>query len=201
MYAQAETLMPVIFGMWHGQHFLMPFLRRRHPAQGADLAPSRRRDQCDRRRASGGRNDPRLRRARPRAPAQGRRRRVPRDGRRAGAGLQHGAHRRRAQGLPRRRSRHRQARQRVRPADLSGGDRDAQPHHARTTGIAPRINLPFGRGAIVGIGPIYVPADADDAALEAARRTVESGLNAVTARAYEIVDGRWRRARRGDGRA
>src|SRR5207237_10442116 len=51
------------------------------------------------------------------------------------------------------------------------------------------VNLPFGRGAIVGVGPIYVPADADEAALEAARRTVETELNAVTARAYEMVDG------------
>src|SRR5215813_2651782 len=30
MYAQAETVMPVIIGMWHGQHFLASFLRRHH---------------------------------------------------------------------------------------------------------------------------------------------------------------------------
>ncbi len=35
------------------------------------------------------------------------------------------------------------------------------------------VNLPFGRGAMVGAGPIYVPADADDAALEAARSLIE----------------------------
>jgi lysophospholipid acyltransferase (LPLAT)-like uncharacterized protein len=51
------------------------------------------------------------------------------------------------------------------------------------------VNLPFGRGAMVGDGPIYVPADADDAALEAARNEIETRLNAITARAYEIVDG------------
>jgi lysophospholipid acyltransferase (LPLAT)-like uncharacterized protein len=51
------------------------------------------------------------------------------------------------------------------------------------------INLPFGRGALVGGGPICVPADADADALEAARRTVEAQLNTATARAYEIVDG------------
>src|SRR3954447_26807691 len=33
MYAQAETLAPVIVGMWHGQHYLMPFLRRQNHAK------------------------------------------------------------------------------------------------------------------------------------------------------------------------
>jgi lysophospholipid acyltransferase (LPLAT)-like uncharacterized protein len=51
------------------------------------------------------------------------------------------------------------------------------------------VNLPFGRGAMVGDGPIYVPANADDATLEAARQAIEARLNAITARAYEIVDG------------
>ena len=50
------------------------------------------------------------------------------------------------------------------------------------------INLPFGRVALVATGPILVPRDADDATLEAARQSVENGLNQVTARAYEIVD-------------
>jgi lysophospholipid acyltransferase (LPLAT)-like uncharacterized protein len=50
------------------------------------------------------------------------------------------------------------------------------------------VNLPFGRGAMVGDGPIHLPADTDDAALEAARQEIESRLNAITARAYEIVD-------------
>ena len=51
------------------------------------------------------------------------------------------------------------------------------------------INLPFGRGALVAAGPFYVPADADAAVLESARQAIETGLNAATARAYEIVDG------------
>ncbi len=50
------------------------------------------------------------------------------------------------------------------------------------------INLPFGRGAGVAAEPISVPADADDAALEAARRLLEDRLNAATRRAYELVD-------------
>ena len=52
------------------------------------------------------------------------------------------------------------------------------------------VNLPFGRSSLVARGPIYVPIDADSAALEAARRNVENSLNAATARAYEIVDGK-----------
>ena len=51
------------------------------------------------------------------------------------------------------------------------------------------INLPFGRGALVAGRPVRVAADADDAALEAARRAVETSLNAATWRAYEITDG------------
>jgi lysophospholipid acyltransferase (LPLAT)-like uncharacterized protein len=51
------------------------------------------------------------------------------------------------------------------------------------------INLPFGRGAAIAGGPIHVPQDADDATLELARRAVEEGLNAATSRAYELADG------------
>lgn len=49
------------------------------------------------------------------------------------------------------------------------------------------VNLPFGRGAIVWGEPIAVPCDADDAALEAARRDVEAGVNRVTQRAYVLA--------------
>jgi lysophospholipid acyltransferase (LPLAT)-like uncharacterized protein len=51
------------------------------------------------------------------------------------------------------------------------------------------VHLPFSRGALVAVGPIYVPEDADDNTLELARRAVEDALNAATARAYEIADG------------
>jgi lysophospholipid acyltransferase (LPLAT)-like uncharacterized protein len=52
------------------------------------------------------------------------------------------------------------------------------------------INLPFSRGAVVVGEPVRVPAECDDTELEAYRRQVEAGLNAVTRRGYEIVDGR-----------
>jgi lysophospholipid acyltransferase (LPLAT)-like uncharacterized protein len=49
------------------------------------------------------------------------------------------------------------------------------------------INLPFGRMSMVRGEEIRVPRDADDAALEAARAEVEKALNAVTLRAYELA--------------
>ena len=50
------------------------------------------------------------------------------------------------------------------------------------------INLPFGRGAGVAAEPMSVPRDADDEALEAARRSSNDRLNTATRRAYELVD-------------
>ena len=52
------------------------------------------------------------------------------------------------------------------------------------------VNLPFGRLALVASEMITVPADADNDVLERKRREVEETLNAVTARAYEIADGK-----------
>lgn len=46
------------------------------------------------------------------------------------------------------------------------------------------INLPFGRGALVGIETIWVPPDADAGAMEKIRAHVESVLNEATRRAY-----------------
>jgi lysophospholipid acyltransferase (LPLAT)-like uncharacterized protein len=51
------------------------------------------------------------------------------------------------------------------------------------------INLPFGRGGRVAGEPIRVPPDADAATLEAARCTLQASLDAATARAYAIADG------------
>ena len=57
------------------------------------------------------------------------------------------------------------------------------------------INLPFGRGGGVAGAPIHVPLDADVETLELARRAVEDALNAATARAYELADGTGDQAR------
>jgi lysophospholipid acyltransferase (LPLAT)-like uncharacterized protein len=50
------------------------------------------------------------------------------------------------------------------------------------------VNLPFGRVGMVASQAILVPREADAATLEAARQMVESELNRVTKRAYEIAD-------------
>jgi lysophospholipid acyltransferase (LPLAT)-like uncharacterized protein len=50
------------------------------------------------------------------------------------------------------------------------------------------INLPFGRMAMVAGDPISVARQADDAMLEAKRQEVERELNRATARAYELAD-------------
>jgi len=52
------------------------------------------------------------------------------------------------------------------------------------------INLPFGRMVMVRGEPIRVARDADDDALERARRAVEAQLTEVDARAYAIADSR-----------
>lgn len=49
------------------------------------------------------------------------------------------------------------------------------------------INLPFGRGALVGIREINVPPDADSATMENLRQDLEATLNEATRRAYELV--------------
>ena len=59
------------------------------------------------------------------------------------------------------------------------------------------VNLPFGRIAIVAGTPVTVPSHADDAAMEQCRALVEERLRDVTARAYEIVDRKARHADRG----
>lgn len=49
------------------------------------------------------------------------------------------------------------------------------------------INLPFGRGALVGIEEIFVPPDADSETMERLRERLETYLNEATRRAYEQV--------------
>ena len=49
------------------------------------------------------------------------------------------------------------------------------------------INLPFGRGAVVGVEEVYVPQDADGEAMEQYRLKLEAILNEATRRAYALV--------------
>jgi lysophospholipid acyltransferase (LPLAT)-like uncharacterized protein len=50
------------------------------------------------------------------------------------------------------------------------------------------INLPFARGAGVVAEPIWVPSKANANALEHARSTLQAALDRATTRAYELVD-------------
>lgn len=52
------------------------------------------------------------------------------------------------------------------------------------------INLPFSRAVCAVAEPVLVPADADQALMEEKRLAVEQALNEATERAYRIVDRR-----------
>jgi lysophospholipid acyltransferase (LPLAT)-like uncharacterized protein len=51
------------------------------------------------------------------------------------------------------------------------------------------IGLPFGRSAVMTAEPIYVAKDADEAEMERKRQELTETLNAITAKAYALVDG------------
>jgi lysophospholipid acyltransferase (LPLAT)-like uncharacterized protein len=70
------------------------------------------------------------------------------------------------------------------PVAIASSRRKVLNNWDRTT-----INLPFSHIALVASEAIFVPGDADNVALESARLEVESELNRITARAYEIADG------------
>jgi hypothetical protein len=53
-----------------------------------------------------------------------------------------------------------------------------------------KIPLPFGHIVIAGAEAIRVPPDATKEEMEAARLAVQAGLDEITARAYAIADGR-----------
>jgi len=189
-YARIDANVPVILAMWHGQHFLGPFMRRRND-RGKVLI-SRHRDAeinaiaaerlgIETIRGSGDTGREFVRKG-----GLGAFREmldtleagdsvaltadVPKIARRAGRGIVMLA---RMSGRP------------IVPVALATSRRYVLHNWDRTT-----INLPFSRGAAVCGEPVRVPADADDAALEQYRRQVEDNLNAATARAYALVDRR-----------
>ncbi len=183
--------MPAIIAMWHGQHFLAPFIKRKEYDHRAKVLISRHRDgELNARaaeklgigtvRGSGAHNGEFHRKGGAVAFTQmldaledgynmALTADVPKISRVAGMGI-------------------------VKLAQLSG-----KPVYAIAIASSRRIdlknwdrtaiNLPFGHIALVASEAIYVPRDADNAALETARQTVEAELNRVTARAYEIADG------------
>lgn len=80
----------------------------------------------------------------------------------------------------------------VRLAKLSGAPvmlvgYDSAPAIAAKSWDAARIPLPFARAALVADGPLYLAADADEAAVEAARQDWETRLVAAQGRAAALL--------------
>ncbi len=186
-----ETLeLPMIMAMWHGQHFLTPFVKRKGPRYRAKVLVSRHRDGelnaraaenlgietirgsgshgTDFHRKGGASAFPKMLAALAEDCNVALTADVPKVARVAGLGIvklaQHSGKPIYAVAIASSR-RH----------ELKNWDRSA-------------INLPFGRIAMVVSEPIRVARDASDAELEAKRQAVEQALNQATARAYEIVD-------------
>ena len=189
-YARIDAHLPAILAMWHGQHFLAPFLRPK--GLRAKVLISRHRDAelnavvCERLgiemiRGSGDNGAEFIRKG-----GLGAFRQmldaladnysvaltadVPKVARVAGLGIVMLA---RESGRP------------IFPIALASSRRYVLDNWDKTT-----INLPFSRGAAVCGEPVRVPPDATDEALEGYRRQVEDNLNAATSRAYAIADGR-----------
>jgi lysophospholipid acyltransferase (LPLAT)-like uncharacterized protein len=191
IYEQVATELPAILAMWHGQHFLMPFLRRPdQPRHRTKVLISRHRDGEMNAVAAerlgigtirgsgdhGGRYD--------RKGGVGAFKEmlgalsdgynvaltadVPKVSRVAGAGI---AMLGRYSGRP------------IFPIAAATSRRIELKTWDRVA-----VNLPLGRLVFAACEPIRVPADADDADLERARKAIEDGLNRATARAYELAD-------------
>lgn len=189
-YDQVDANLPVILAMWHGQHFLMPFIKK--PYHQARVLISRHRDgeinaQAAERlgiRTIRGSGDMKGRfhlkggvpafRAMIASLEEGvsvaLTADVPKIARRAGLGIVKLAA---YSGRP------------IVPVAIATSRRIEINSWDKTA-----LNLPFARGAAVVGDWIRVPAEADETALETARRAVEQSLDAATARAYQIADGR-----------
>jgi lysophospholipid acyltransferase (LPLAT)-like uncharacterized protein len=189
IYEAVKPDLPVIVAMWHGQHFLTPFIKLKdhkaktlisHHRDGAYNAVAARWLGVDVIRGSGTHGGDFDRKGGPTAFIEMLRALeegynvaltadVPKVARVCGPGI-------------------------VKLASMSG-----RPIYPLAIATHPRrelnnwdrsvVHFPFSRGARVAGTPIRVPPDADNATLEAARLAVEASLNAATARAYEIVDG------------
>lgn len=187
-YARIDAHQPVILAMWHGQHFMGPFMRR--PGDRGKVLISRHRD-AEINAVAAERLGVELIRGSGDAGVEFVRKGglgaframldaleenysvaltadVPKVARVAGLGIVMLA---RESGRP------------IFPVALATSRRYVLHNWDKTT-----INLPFSRGAAVCGEPVHVPADADDTAMEGYRRQVEDNLNNATARAYAIVD-------------
>jgi lysophospholipid acyltransferase (LPLAT)-like uncharacterized protein len=182
--------MPAIIAMWHGQHFMAPFIKRNDPRHRTKVLISRHRDgEINARaaerlgigtiRGSGAHNAEFHRKGGAVAFTEmldalkegyniAMTADVPKVARVAGLGIVKLAQ---YSGRP------------IYPVAIASSRRVELDNWDRTA-----INLPFSRMGLVASEAIRVPQDSDDAALEMARDRVESELNRVTRRAYEIAD-------------
>lgn len=187
IYAVLEPLQPFIGAMWHGQHFMAPFLRR--PDDRAASLVSRSNDGelnaialrhvgIRAIRGSGARGrDQRLKggaealRAMVRALEDGENMfltaDVPKIARQCGTGIVTLA---RMSGRP------------IVPVAVATSRRITFQSWDRAA-----MGLPFGRGAIVAGRPVRVPREIDQAGLETVRLSVQRELDRVHARAFALV--------------
>ena len=182
--------MPVILAMWHGQHFLAPFLRRDRHMRGKVLISRHRDGEINARaaqrlgietiRGSGAHNREFHRKGG--AAAFGEMLDALKDGynmaltadvpkvsRVSGLGIVKLAQ---YSGRP------------IYPVAVASSRRIELDNWDKSA-----VNLPFSHIAMVAGSPIVVAREIDDAGLEAARQSVEDELNRATARAYAIADG------------
>jgi lysophospholipid acyltransferase (LPLAT)-like uncharacterized protein len=186
-YERMIPQLPVIIAMWHGQHFLVPFIRRDYPAK---VLISRHRDGEINAIAAerlgvgtirgsgdaGGRFDVKggvgafqgMLTTLADGCSVALTADVPKIARIAGIGIIKLAQ---LSGRP------------ILPAALTTSRRKVLDNWDRTT-----INFPFSRLAMVAGETVRVPADADDATVENSRRLLEESLNRATARAYVLAD-------------
>jgi lysophospholipid acyltransferase (LPLAT)-like uncharacterized protein len=188
-YQRYESQQPVIIAMWHGQHFLLPFLRRHYRIKvlisrhtdGEINAIAAERLGIGTVRGSGDHG----RRFQIKGGVAGFKGMleslaegwnmaltadVPKVSRVAGRGIVKLAH---ESGRP------------IFPVSLATSRRMVLDNWDRS-----EINLPFSRAAIVVGEPVRVPEDADAQTLEQARGAVERSLNAATERSHTLVDRR-----------
>jgi lysophospholipid acyltransferase (LPLAT)-like uncharacterized protein len=187
LYEIVEPHLPVIIGMWHGQHFMMPFLRRGHRVKvlisrhrdGEINAYAAKRLGVETVRGSGDhgrrfdlKGGVGAFKGMLTALADGYNMAltadVPKVARVVGLGIVKLA---RLSGRP------------IYPVAVATSRRFVLKNWDRSA-----VNLPFGRFAIVAGEPVVVPADADDAMMEQYRAMLEQRLGQVTQRAYDIVD-------------
>jgi lysophospholipid acyltransferase (LPLAT)-like uncharacterized protein len=187
VYEIVEPQIPVILAFWHGQHFMTPFIKR--PYHRAKVLISRHRDGEINARAAARLGVGTVRGSGDHGSAFHRKggvgafremvttleqqynmaltADVPKRARKSGLGIIMLA---RESGRP------------IMPFAIATSRFVQLKNWDRTT-----INLPFGRGALVGGDIINVPRDADSAMMETLRLQLEATLNDVTRRAYEQV--------------